>query len=389
MITYEGDYRPDDTLRDFWTTRVEQGGSQRDVNDTCPLRKTDHGDEYYMRVVPYGANSRVIDTVVEDCDLLVSIYTSTPLSVNLPNIPLGFLKQRGSHAEVGYLNPEDGNLAYHVALWGSEPTDQLFHQGNTKDHVINIYRIDLSALGIPPEREKRLKREIVRWKEIFNQHQFPDGNSMNFDPVDYTSVSELARIARQLISRPPSKIPDIPKVNCVQWSCQTVSLALNFPLTRRIVESLGVAESFEKYWAEKLGYADDDLEGINCLPIPFYTPAQLVQKGFDMYAPGTRFLDVIRKVPADLIIGALGNQFQNWGVQLPGHILSDYLALTVEHGSLDVPLTLPGQTLPYMTVMPSTLILEERAHQASRLANVPVVKYVATAIPEGRVTPST
>lgn len=384
MITYEGNNKPDDTLTAFWTTQVEMGGVRRKINDTCPVRRTAAGDEYYMRVVPYGPNSRIIDTVVEDCDLLVSIYPSNLLSINFPNVSREFLKQRGGHAEVGYLNPEKGNQAYHVALWGHEPTDQPFHQGNTKDHVINIYRIDLSPLGIPPEREKRLKHEIVRWKKLFNKHQFPDGESMNFDPVDFTSVSELAEIARRLIQRPPTQMPAIPKVNCVQWSCQTVSLALNYPLTRRVVKSLGVVESFEKYWAD-VGYADDDLEGIDCLPISFYTPAQLVQKGLDMYAPGTRFLDVIRNVPVDLVVGAMGGQLQNWGFQLPVQSLRDYFAQILERGSLDVPLTLPGHTRPYMTVMPSTLILEERAHQASAPANAPVVKYVATAIPEGRV----
>ena len=385
MITYEGNNKPDDTLTAFWTTQVEMGGVRRKINDTCPVRRTAAGDESYMRVVPYGPNSRLIDSVVEDCDLLVSIYPSNLLSINFPNVSKEFLKQRGGHAEVGYLNPEKGNQAYHVALWGPQPTDQPFHQGETKDHVINVYRIDLSPLGIPPEREKRLKHEIVRWKKLFNKHQFPDGESMNFDPVDFTSVSELAEIARRLIQRPPTQMPAIPKVNCVQWSCQTVSLALNFPLTRRIVESLGVAESFKKYWAD-VGYADDDLEGINCLPISFYTPARLAQKGFDMYAPGIRFLDVIRNLPVEQVAGMMGGKLQNWGIPLPVQPLRAYFEKIFELDDLDTPLTIPGQPRPYMVVMPSSLILEERAHQVAPPSNAPVIRYVATAIPEDRVT---
>lgn len=373
---------------EFWHTEIRfPDGTCKKVNDTCPVRQCDQGAEYYLNAVPYGPGNSEVDKVVQNGDLLTYLG-QPPASFDLNNNPasaiLSLLKQRGYHSEAAYIAPSSGK-AHQVALWGDSPSDRLFHAGKTGTNKINIYRLDLTSIGVTHEREARLKRELLRWKEVFNRHTFPHGASMNYDPVDFTTVGELADIARVLLRRQPGTLPPIPHVNCVQWTCQTVSLSLVFPLTRAVVKDLGVTEDFERDWLELLGgYADDSLEGIGCLPIQFYTPARLLQKAFDMYMPGVTLSAVLGKhQEGQRFAGTLNQYLRAQGISLDPAILEAYLKQVVYTGDLDVPLNVPGLKVPYQVVMPSTFILEEREYSSKPPSNHPLIRYVATVLPVG------
>lgn len=388
-MIYKGGFRSNLPETYWQTVIVCPDGSQKAVNDTCPVMRGSENDAgYYLRIVPYGSGNQEIDGTVQNCDLLTYVYPP-PFQIKLKNFVGSFLpliKQRGGHSETAYIDPESGK-AHQVALWGDSPSDRLFHAGNTGTNKINIYRLDLSPLGVTPEREKLLKRELLRWKRVFNRHTFPNGASMNYDPVDFTTTGELADLARALLRRSPDTPPPVAHVNCVQWVCQTVSLALNFPLTPAVVRDLGVTDEFEKNWARCVGgYAEETLEGIGCLPIRFYTPARLIQKALDMYAPGTSVCDTAAKFRPSGWEGALEPYLKAQGVPLDPAVLGRYLKQVVSTGDLDTPFNVPGLKLPYQVVMPSTFILEEREHSLKPTQHRPIIRYVATAIPVGETS---
>jgi len=385
-ITYQGSFAPNGSAvpESFWSSEVvRKDGQILRVNDVCPRDPSGGAEDYFLRVIPYGADRAEIDSVIEDCDLLT--YLCDPKGVNLAEpltSVLTMFKQRGFHAEAGYRSLQ--GKAMQVALWGPIPVDRLFHDAQTGSYRINIYRLSLANLGITLDREKRLKRELHRWKAIFNKHTFPDGMSMNYDPIDFTTVSELGGLARALISRSPDATPPIPRVNCVQWTCQAISLALNYPLTEDSVKQLGVQAEYEKYWGS-LGYADADLKGIDCLPVRAYTPARAVQMGLDMYAGGVSLWDIVARLPKETLLTALSGALQLQQAPIPPAALADYYQQLTASRDLDAPCMIPGHSIPYEVVMPSTFILEARAHAQAVPVGRPTIQYVGTALPAGQV----
>ena len=51
---------------------------------------------------------------------------------------------------------------------------------------------------------------------------------------------------------------------------------------------MGAMASYEKNWAARLGYADDGLEGLDELPIPFYTINEIIENTLNQYWPERR-----------------------------------------------------------------------------------------------------
>jgi hypothetical protein len=312
MIRIEGEYQVDwskfssvhsgiDNLDRLCTSPIAVDDQIRLVNDVCPIGSGGRED-YYLRIVPYGPHSTDLNSIIEDCDLLT--YLGGPLSVPRLTSPRGpallpagvrpehlltMMKQRGFHSEAGY-RAEDGS-ACQVALWGNQPSDRLFHQGNTQQNTIHIFR--LSFPWLEDSRQMDLKREIHKWKRIFNRHTFPHGKSMNLDPVDFTSVEDLSDIARKLIARAPDSPTGLDPVNCVQWTYQAVALSLNYPLTREVLQGLDVKDEFERHWEPLVGYSDDSVRGVGRLPTRQYSPARALQLALDTYFPTTDLLHLL------------------------------------------------------------------------------------------------
>ena len=341
------------------------------VNDTLPLDET---GQPYMCIVPYGRGISALDSVIQDGDLLTYIYDSK--CGNSPQASAeAFFKQRGGHAETAYL--DSSGKAHQVAVWGNSYSDRLFHEGPTGTNAINIYRLDLSGIGVDAERERALKHEVVRWKSIFRHHNFP--SEMNTDPVDFLTLEDLRQIAVKLI-----KGERVRDVNCVQWSVTTVSLSLNFPLTRKVVSDLGVADDYERRWAPSLGYADEALSGIGELPVPFYSPARAIQKSFDMYFPGMDLRAMLTKASAAKEMATLFADNVKRSLKMPaGMGISDIVGYfaKVSSGDLDIPFEFCGAKLKF--VMPATFILEERTSAMNKSPNGIKFNYVATALPQG------
>ncbi len=336
-------------------------------------------------------------TSTQDCDFVVYMLERTnagPLRVN-PGDVLGslkrlkkehlveFLKQRGWHAEAAYTG-NDGT-ARQVAVWGPRHSDRQFHEGDTKFAIMHIFHPEFP--GVDAERLAGLKGEIRRWKEIFNKHRFPEngdlytGSHKYLDPADFTTPDELAAIAVRLIDRPPNEEPKIGSVTCVQWSYQTVCLALNFHLNRHTLKELGVFDSYEKHWMPRLGAASEDLRGLNMLPFMAYSPAEVLQESLNTYAPGHRLVDLLRTHDdLGLVPGALLSS-----VELPGFVehVPGYLHRVAETGDISLPFDVQGHAVRF--VMPIAFYCENR--RASSLdANAPWFRYIATAVHESCVT---
>ena len=340
------------------------------VNDSLPI---DESGQPYMRIVPYGRGIGAIDSVIQDGDLLTYVY-GTRCGNSLQASAEAFFKQRGGHAETAYL--DTSGKAHQVAVWGNSYSDRLFHDGQTGSNAINIYRLDLSGIGVNAERARGLKHEVVRWKSIFRYHNFP--SEMNTDPVDFLTLDDLRQIAIKLV-----KGERVRDVNCVQWSVTTVSLSLNFPLTRKVVSDLGVADDYERRWAPSLGYADETLAGIGALPVPSYSPARAIQKAFDMYFPGMDLKSMLTKTSAAKEMAALFADNVKRSPKMPAGIgISDIVGYfdKVSSGDLDIPFEFGGAKLKF--VMPATFILEERASAMNKSPNGIKFNYVATALPQ-------
>ncbi len=352
-INYIGDYRFGSNTRHrepYWASRICSNGVEKCVADAAGA--TENGRNV-VRLLPYGPNEHALDGVVQDGDLLS--YMQDPLTVVWPVALnpasiVNILKGRASHAELGYVSA-DGS-ARQVSLWSNHgpirPYDRPFFE-HACDDAISIYRISLRGYGVGLEREAKLKSEVKRWKQILQPVYFPC-ETMNVDPVDFTTVEELRRIAEVLIKHSPNdgRPPFDFKLNCVQWSTMVFSLAICFPLSREMLAASGMLSDYERNWSALLGFADEGLMGLDELPMPFYSVKEAVENVLDLYLPEAR----------DSILGM---------VDMPA-----VAALLCQNGI----------RLDQRVTMPSAFMIENRL----RALGVPrktksVFEYVATGVP--------
>lgn len=352
-INYVGSYRLNNTrhCEPYWSSQVISNGTSRTIVDAAGVSET---GENIVRLLPYGPTNRELDGVLRDGDLLA--YTQGPLNINCSAMPspdavLGVLKGRISHAELGYL--EADGKPRQVSLWGTSPIvrpyDRPFYE-HACDDAINIYRVSLAGYGIDAQREALLKAEVKRWRQIVQPVRFPMGMEMNIDPVDFTTVEELKGIAAKLLKHSPHD--DNPqfgfKLNCVQWSTLTFSLAVCCPLSRTMLDANGWLSDYERNWAG-LGYAADGLTGLDELPIPLYTIQDAVENALDLYLPDEK-VAMLSKVD----LAAVGALMGAHGIRLDQRVIMP-AAFMVEN-------RLRGEGVPRKTKS--------------------VFSYVATAVPE-------
>ncbi|HNX33658.1 MAG TPA: hypothetical protein PKM57_03460 [Kiritimatiellia bacterium] len=373
------------SLDQFCTSPISVNSKTRHINDLCPVSVRDGVESHYIKIVPYGNGIREVNDIVDNCGFLTYVYN--PLSApDISLTPAGLLntkhlfRQRGMHSEATFINAagEARQIAPWHEMFGDRPF-HLFHDNRPQEYIMHIFRLDLPWLTV--DRQTRQKREILKWIKIFNKHTFP--LNLEIDPVDFTTVSDLANIARKLIARAPNSETGLPPVNCVQWSCQAVSLALNYPLTRSVVRELGMTEAFEKNWSGLIDYSDDDLEGINMLPVRFYTPARLIQSTFDLYCPEFNLVDLLRFARTT---GMLDSFIAPFATKVSPDRVKSYLDAIIATGDIDIDFDV-GTGMPFKTVMPSTFILESRLHARNPPTNAPILSYVATALPKEHVCP--
>ncbi len=297
-ICYRGEYRFRQTnmkhREPYWESRVWCNGIPRAVVDAAGR---ENGEDI-VHLIPYGEGCSEIDTVLQTGDFLayvqkpMDIPGSTPVDQLPDNVVKEILKGRATHAELGYLSSE-GN-AKQVSLWACDkpvcPEDRPFHQ-HTDGDVISIYRVSLRGYGVDSLREQLLKEEIKRWKEIVRPVSFPY-HTMDIDLVDFATIDELKKIAQKLVNRSPQdQTPAFPfELNCVQWSTLVFSLAICFPLSKKVLAESGLKDGYDANWADRLGYAEDGLVGLNELPIPFYTAQEIVENICDLYFPSGKEL---------------------------------------------------------------------------------------------------
>lgn len=353
-IDYIGEYRLKANCRHrepYWGSRIHLNGANKFVMDAAGAAENGHN---VVRLLPYGPNEHALDGVVHDGDLLSymqdPLTVAWPVTLNPASI-VNILKGRASHAELGYAGT-DGR-ARQVSLWSNHgpirPYDRPFFEHACND-AISIYRISLRGYGVDPEREARLKSEVKRWKQILQPVYFPC-ETMNVDPVDFTTVEELRRIAEVLIKHSPNDgHPPLDfKLNCVQWSTMVFSLAICFPLSREMLAASDMLSDYERNWSALLGFADEGLMGLDELPMPFYSVKEVVENVLDLYLPEVR----------DLILGM---------VDMPA-----VAALLSQNGIR------PDQRV----IMPSAFMIENRLHALGVPRKTKsVFEYVATALPE-------
>ena len=355
-IQYEGKYRPAAGSRafneEFWTSDVMLNGKKHRVVDAAGLNPDGRN---VVRLIPYGPGGGNEGDLICDGDLLAYIRDRNVISLG-SNIDalLPLLKGRASHAELGYHTKEKG--ACHISLWDARnpirPTDCKTLYDHADNAAIGIYRISLKEYGVDLAREAKLKAEVHKWKEIVRPVNFPNGFALNLDPVDFTSVESLGKIARKFLQHAPSdpRPPVEFRLNCVQWSTLVLSLAICFPLTKETVEMLGARKEFDAYWSAVVGgYCEDGVVGLGELPIPFYSPMDVVENALDLYLPAEKsfVLELAGKYPVGDVLRSKG--------------------LGIDH----------------RVVMPSTFILENRLRNLGVARRTKTVfEYVATALPE-------
>ena len=358
-IHYMGNYRPVQGSRafekSFWTSDVVFAGQSYRVVDAAGIDDSGHD---VVNLIPYGPNSHIVDEVIADGDLLAYVRERNIINVGL-NVDalMPLLKGRASHAELCY---QMADQARHISLWDARnpvyPTDcNVFHD-HADNAALGIYRISLKEYDVDAQRELALKREVRKWKSIVCPVNFPNGYALNFDPVDFADIGSLADIARKFLAHSPADhCPPVDfKMNCVQWSTLVLSLAFCFPLTRKVVSELGSQSSFEANWMSRVnGYTADGLFGIDDLPIPFYSPMEVVENALDLYLPKMKetLLELAKKYPTESI-------FKSKGLRMDQHV-----------------------------IMPSAFIIENRLHKRGlRRKTKSIFEYIATALPESELT---
>lgn len=361
-IHYIGNYRFKEHAsrhkEPYWESTVAFNGQRKTVVDAAGR---ENGQDV-VRLLPYKPEKECpqIDAILRDGDLLA--YVQNPKTIAIPsdiscvNMQLlesmgDVLKGRANHAELGYRNEAD--QAMQVSLWAQpgpmQAKDRRFFK-HTDSDTINIYRVSLDGYNVAPCTASLLKAEVKRWKELVKPVYFPCGEEMNVDPVDFTTVDGLCKIAEGFVNhRPDDHTPPFKfKLNCVQWSTLVFSLAVCFPLSEKMLKEAGLWEGYRANWAASLGLAEEGLVGIGELPIPFYTVKEIVENTLDMYLPEHK----------SSLMSVLGN--------LPLHEMLSKL------GGADS-----------KRVMPNAFVVENRLHDLGFNRNTKsVFQYVATAAPE-------
>lgn len=321
-IKYIGKYRIREQAHrhkePYWASTVVFNGQRKTVVDAAGR---ENGQDV-VRLLPYKEERECpqIDEILLDGDLLA--YVQKPKTIELPSDiahidmkmlgPLGeVLKGRATHAELGYRNA--AGEAMQVSLWARpgpmQAEDRRFF-GHTDSDTINIYRVSLAGYNVASRKESLLKAEIKRWKELVKPVYFPCGEEMNIDPVDFTTVEDLRKLAEGFINhRPDDRIPPFKfKLNCVQWTTLVFSLAVCFPLSEKMLKKTGLWEGYKANWEATLGCAEEGLMGIEELPIPFYTMEEIVENTLDMYLPEHKSLlmSALSNLPLREMISKLG-----------------------------------------------------------------------------------
>ena len=359
-IKYLGDYIPAAHGRaaneSFWSSDVVQGGIKRQVVDAAGI---DEEGNDVVRLIPYGANSQAIaNEILEDGDLLAYIRGRNVIQVSKDqSVLLSILKGRASHAELAYCDDRKG--ATHISLWDARnpivPTDCSAFYEHADNAALGIYRVSLKNYGVDIARERLLKAGVRKWKEIIRPVNFPNGAALNYDPVDFSDLKSLGKLAQAFVNHSPAdRNPPVDcKFNCVQWSTLVFSLAMCYPLTEVVVDKLGVKDSFDRLWKNRVGgYLDKDAIALDVLPIPFYTPMEVAENALDMYSPADKalLLPVAKQLPADVLLNRIG-------------LNSDS-----------------------RVIMPSAFIIEQRLRALGMQRKTETIfEYVATALPESEV----
>ena len=322
-IHYIGKYRFKDNAgryhEPYWESPVVFNGQRRSVVDASGL---DENGLNFVQLVPYKPDKECpqINAILCDGDLLA--YVQAPQKIEIPS---GFhtanagmlqnvkdlLKGRANHAELGYKNA--AGQAMQVSMWERpDPTraeDREFFKHTDRD-TINIYRVSLGGYDVDSRREALLKAEVKRWKELAKCAQFPCKEKRDIDPVDFTTMDELRKIAEGYINHSPED-PNQPfkfDLNCVQWSTLVFSLAVCFPLSETMLKEAGLLQAYKANWAEHLGYAEDGLVGIKELPMPSYTAKEIAEDFLDLYLPEHKpeLMKELNQLPLHQLLGVRG-----------------------------------------------------------------------------------
>ena len=356
-IDYIGPYRM--KSEDFLYSTITLNGNSYRVADA--VGATADGRNI-ARLTPNIASNADLVNLVQDGDLLGYIRDPMNLNITWPcamdSKVKDILKGRISHAEIAYADEQC--LPRQISLWDPGNSWQpitpkgrfLYEDFDTA--TIGVYHASLYEYGIEPQREKELKAEVKRWMRIVKPVIFPH-ETMDTDPVDFIDLEALAEIAARCIGRSPadtSPLFDF-KLNCVQWSTLVFSLAVCFPLSRTTLSSRGWLADYERNWSATLGFAAENLEGLEELPIPFYTMQDAIENTLDLYFP--QYKQLILGIVDPKVVSAL--MFAN-GIK-------------------------PDQRV----IMPSAFMMENRL----RAKGVPrktktVFEYVATVVPEDKLT---
>lgn len=354
-VEYLGNYRPAANGRAadklFWTSDVVLNGTTHRVVDAAGM---DSAGRNVVNLVPYGANGQSIDEFVGNGDLLAYIRGRNVIRLGMNiDMLLPLLKGRASHAELCYRLAED--RATHISLWDAPnpicPSDCSAFCERTDNAALGVYRVSLAGFGVTPDREKTLKAEVIKWKKIISPVYFPNGFALNFDPVDFASVEALGDIGRKFLCHSPNdRRPPVDfRLNCVQWSTLVFSLAVCYPLTEETVKRMNVRNEFESNWMSHVGGYCTEVEGLNELPIPFYTPMEVIENALDLYLPAEKdcILSLAAKYPVEAILKSKG--------------------LSADH----------------RVIMPSAFIIENRLRNLGLSRKTKAIfEYVATALPE-------
>ena len=353
-IKYLGSHRP--KTEDFLRSTVTIDGDSYHVWDAVSVTEDGHN---FARLLPNVATGAELVNLVQDGDLIG--YVRPPMKISWPckldaDTALGILKGRVSHTELGYAG--DGGCPMQTSIFNEPgprvPRDRPIYE-DFDNAALGIYRASLANYEITPQKEAALKAEVKRWRRIVQPVIFPQ-KDMDTDPVDFTTVEALAEIGTECIKHSPddrSTLFDF-KLNCVQWSTLVFSLAVCFPLSSATLAAKGWVADYERNWRDMLGLADDEeLTGLEELPIPFYTLDEVIDNTLDLYLPTVK--ELIRAlIPKDAVA-----------------------ALMCARGIR------PGQR----SIMPSAFMMENRL----RAMGVPrktktVFEYVATVVPEEQLT---
>lgn len=316
-----------------------------------------------LEVLPIKNNLSEVEKQFEDGDIIVCMMPQVEPKERL-------LTQRGWHSEMFFRNL-DNRLCIGGVVGGDTIQTRGYGEDVPEDWISNVFRVEFPKDVYSVEKIRQLKNQVRIWRTIYNKYKFPP--NMFIDKADFLSKVDLKKNVNALLSKTRDGFINDEYVTCVQWAYEILCLSLCYPLSIKYLEREKYLENVKANYPEIIKFLpEEEITGVDDIPIIPYTPAQVIQASLDMYFDKVPMIQIFKdKTIKRTFVDAIRTQLREGA----GKMLDEYIEEVIKNENISQPMIVNGK--PYTFIYPSIFHAEARKNQ---VVSKPYVRYVATIV---------